>query len=155
MVIGSSESDAPKAHALPDSASMPGAAAVPHCTDAFVLQLHCIALMKIPAAVNHNFLSPHRHAQHRLTVHQLPDTPSRLRACSCILHTVVLFAGMHSTGSLYTSHPISPSRSTTAQVVPTAGVATHRTTSYSSAGPTSAPASPTKIDGKEFFKQAR
>ena len=61
---------------------------------------------------------------------------------------------------MYTSYPISPSRSTSAQVAPGGGggagaVHAHRTTSYSSAGPTSAPASPTKIDGKEFFRQAR
>lgn len=70
-------------------------------------------------------------------------------------------AGLHTTGSMYTSYPVSPSRSTSAQVAPwgagagVGGVHAHRTTSYSSAGPTSAPASPTKIDGKEFFRQAR
>ncbi|DBA79426.1 TPA: hypothetical protein ACH3X2_000066 [Trebouxia sp. C0005] len=65
-------------------------------------------------------------------------------------------AGLHSTGSMYTSYPISPSRSTSAQVAPGGGmINAHRTTSYSSAAPTSAPASPTRIDGKEFFRQAR
>ncbi|DBA75376.1 TPA: hypothetical protein ACH3X1_010642 [Trebouxia sp. C0004] len=64
--------------------------------------------------------------------------------------------GLHSTGSMYTSYPLSPSRSTSAQVAPGGGgISAHRTTSYSSAGPTSAPASPTRIDGKEFFRQAR
>ncbi|KAL3133994.1 hypothetical protein ABBQ32_008433 [Trebouxia sp. C0010 RCD-2024] len=62
-------------------------------------------------------------------------------------------SGLHTAGSMYTSYPASPSRSTSAQVAP--AVQAHRTTSYSSAGPTSAPASPTKIDGKEFFRQAR
>lgn len=62
-------------------------------------------------------------------------------------------AGLHSTGSMYTSYPLSPTRSTSAQVAP--GAHAHRTTSYSSAAPTSAPASPTRIDGKEFFRQAR
>ena len=65
----------------------------------------------------------------------------------------VSFVGLHSTGSMYTSYPLSPSRSTSAQVAP--GINAHRTTSYSSAAPTSAPASPTRIDGKEFFRQAR
>ncbi len=65
-------------------------------------------------------------------------------------------AGLHSTGSMYTSYPLSPSRSTSAQVAPGGGgINAHRTTSYSSAAPTSAPASPTRIDGKEFFRQAR
>lgn len=53
---------------------------------------------------------------------------------------------------------MSPSRSTAAQVAPAVGAVgsqAHRTSSYASAGPTSAPASPTKVDGKEFFKQAR
>ncbi|KAL0045619.1 hypothetical protein WJX82_011580 [Trebouxia sp. C0006] len=65
-------------------------------------------------------------------------------------------AGLHSTGSMYTSYPLSPSRSTSAQMAPGGGgINAHRTTSYSSAAPTSAPASPTRIDGKEFFRQAR
>lgn len=73
---------------------------------------------------------------------------------SCLLpvHTTV---GLHTMGSMYTTYPASPSRSTSAQVAPGVQTGPHHTTSYSSAGPTSAPASPTKIDGKEFFRQAR
>ncbi len=86
-----------------------------------------------------------------------PISPSRSTSAQCpFLHLPVICScdtGVHSTGSMYPTYPISPSRSTSAQVAP--GVHAHRTSSYSSAGPTSAPASPTRIDGKEFFRQAR
>ena len=89
-----------------------------------------------------------------LTVHRGAVSLNGTQEGSCLLplHSA---AGLHSTGSIYTNYPASPSRSTSAQVAPGVQAGPHHTTSYSSAGPTSAPASPTKIDGKEFFRQAR